>query len=79
MQQKPFNYLTGCITFQILRSKAQTEIVVSRTLMRIIGHSRCTLDSNGKKKQKKNAVKLEKCRKEWFTFNKHFGQANRLL
>ena len=33
---KAFNYLTGCIAFRIIRSTAQTETVVSRTLMHII-------------------------------------------
>ena len=42
-QQNPFNNLTGCMAFRVLRSPAQSETAVSRTLMHIIGQIADTL------------------------------------
>ena len=50
---KAFNYLTGCIAFRIIRSTAQTETVVSRTLMHIIEQTADALWMAMQKKKKK--------------------------
>ena len=61
---KAFNYLTGCIAFRIIRSTAQTETVVSRTLMHIIEQ---TADALWMAMQKKNQKKTHtgELKKKW--------------
>ena len=62
---KAFNYLTGCIAFRIIRSTAQTETVVSRTLMHIIEQTADALwMAMQKKKQTKNPHTGE-LKKKW--------------
>ena len=61
---KAFNYLTGCIAFRIIRSTAQTETVVSRTLMHIIEQTADALWMAMQKKPQKNTHTGE-LKKKW--------------
>ena len=61
---KAFNYLTGCIAFRIIRSTAQTETVVSRTLMHIIEQTADALWMAMQKKPQKTTHTGE-LKKKW--------------
>ena len=70
---KAFNYLTGCIAFRIIRSTAQTETVVSRTSMHIIGQIADALWIAMAKNPQRSWKSARK--DESVTLNKHFGQS----